>query len=144
MQDIFLGVIAVAVAVMAVMQVAALLAVMRLLRNVDGLVSQVGAEVRPLLTDLRAVAADASKATGLVLGQVERVEQMVSDVVSKVEDGIAAFEASVVGPLRDLLGLIGGLGATFAGFRRSTRRRDAPPAQPETDNVEDDDGLFVG
>jgi len=142
MQDVFLGVIAVAVAVMAVMQVATLVAVLRLVRNVDGLVSKIGTELRPLLTDLRGVAADASKVTALVLGQVERVEKLVSDVVTKVEEGVSAFEGSVVGPLRDLLRLLGSLGTTFAGFRRSGPRRESPSAQPDT--TEDDDGLFVG
>ena len=147
MQDIFLGIIAVGVTVMTVMQVAALLKVMKLVQRLDTLVEQVSAEVRPLMADLRSVAADASKATGIVLGQVERVERMVSDVMTKVEDGIAAFEASVVAPLRDLLSLIGGLGATFAGFRRTsgasggTPRRDEP-AVPDTGD--DDDGLFAG
>jgi len=61
--DIFLGIIAVAVLVMAAIQVAAVVVALRLARRVDRFADRVEEDIRPIVASLQALTADAARAT---------------------------------------------------------------------------------
>ena len=62
MSDVFLGVIAAAVAVMAIIQVAAIVVAMRAARRVGDAVSRLETDVRPIVANLKSMSADAARA----------------------------------------------------------------------------------
>jgi hypothetical protein len=63
MSDVFLGVIAVAVLVMAAIQVAAVVVALRLARRIDRFADRVEQDIRPIVASLQALTADAARAT---------------------------------------------------------------------------------
>jgi hypothetical protein len=65
MSEVFLGVIAVAVLVMAAIQVAAVVVALRFARRVDRFADRVEQDIRPIVASLQALTADAARATSL-------------------------------------------------------------------------------
>lgn len=65
MSEVFLGVIAVAVLVMAAIQVAAVVVALRLARRVDRFADRVEQDIRPIVASLQALTADAARATSV-------------------------------------------------------------------------------
>lgn len=139
MTDLFLGIIAAAVLIMAVIQVGAVVMAARAAQNVRRLTSQLEHEIRPVLAHLQAAAADAKRSTAVVAGQVERVDGLVTDLSARLEQTFATIQTAVTGASHMSGAWIAGLKAVVSAIRdiRDTpRRRQAP--------VEDDSGLFIG
>jgi hypothetical protein len=63
--DVFLGVIAVAVLVMAVIQVGAVVIAVRLARRLDRFADRLEQDIRPMVASLQALTADAARATSV-------------------------------------------------------------------------------
>ena len=75
--ELFLGIIALSVLVMAVIQVGAIVAGLRLARRVEQVSRQIDQEIKPLLTNLTEVASEAARAAALASRQVERVDALL-------------------------------------------------------------------
>lgn len=65
MSDVFLGVIAAAVLVMAAIQVAAVVVVSRLARRIDRFGDRLEQDLRPVVASLQALTEDAARATSV-------------------------------------------------------------------------------
>ena len=139
MNDALLGVIAVAVAMMAVMQVVALVYVARAARRVDRLIQDVAEDVRPIISDVRGIAADAAKTASAALAQVGRAERQMADLGSRLEGAFGQLETKVMAPMREGTALLAGIRAAIAAFSAQGRKRDKSPPSDEGD-----DPLFVG
>jgi hypothetical protein len=134
---VFLGVIAVAVTVMACVQVGVIVFGARLVRRVDRIAAQIDGEIKPLLTNLNRVGEDAARAAQLAAAQVERVDQLFADVAMRVEDTAASLQSAIIAPAREGFAVLSGVRAAFAAlremrsasapcaFRTSRRRRGA-------------------
>jgi hypothetical protein len=61
--DVFLGVIAIAVLIMAVIQVAAVIVALRVARRLDRFADSLEQGIRPVVASLQALTADAARAT---------------------------------------------------------------------------------
>src|SRR4030095_12839592 len=83
---IFLGIIALAVTVMASVQVCVIVYGARLARRVDQIALQIDREIKPLLTNLNKVGEEAARAAQLAATQVERVDRLFADVAMRVDD----------------------------------------------------------
>ena len=134
---VFLGVIAAATLITAVLQVVLLVAGFSLVRRIGRFVDFVEIEVKPILGHIDAIARDASRAAGLALAQVERADQLLSNTIERIEHTLATIQSLIVGALREGNALMMGFRAVMAavrGFQRrqSTRRR-----------AEDDEALFI-
>jgi hypothetical protein len=134
---VFLGVIAAATLVTAVLQVVLLVAGVSLVRRISRFVDVVETEVKPIIGHIDAIARDASRAASLALAQVERADQLLSDTIQRFEQTLTTVQALIVGALREGNALMMGFRAVMAavrGFQRrqSTRRR-----------AEDDEALFI-
>jgi hypothetical protein len=70
--DVFLGVIAAAVVVMAAVQVAAVVFAARVARRLDRIVDRLEHEIQPVLLSLQSAAADAARATAAAAAQIDR------------------------------------------------------------------------
>ncbi|MDP1572457.1 MAG: hypothetical protein Q8L86_20850 [Vicinamibacterales bacterium] len=143
MTDVWLGVIAVAVAVMALIQVGAILAAARLARRVEALTGQIEREIKPLMTNLTSMSEEAARAASLAAGQVERVDGLLRDVVQRADDTLSAAQRFISGPARDGAAVVAGLRAAFValrGIREASSRRRAPSRMVS----EEEDSLFIG
>jgi hypothetical protein len=137
--DVFLGVIATAVAVMAVIQVAAIVVAMRAARRVGDAVSRLETDVRPIVANLKSMSADAARAANIASEQAQRAEQLIGDLTSRVNDTVAAVEATVARPVREVYAMLQGLVGAVAAFREGPR---APVRQGA--GSEEEDSLFIG
>jgi hypothetical protein len=142
--ELLLAVIAVAVAVMAVVQVGAIVAGMRVARRVEQLAGEIETGVKPLIANLTAVSAEASKAAHLAVAQAERFDQLVSDLSVRLDRTLSAAQHFVSGPARDGMAIVAGVRAAVAavqGMRDQARRRAGRSAAAAEDEEE---SLFIG
>jgi hypothetical protein len=137
---VFLGVIAVAVTVMAAVQVGCIVFGARLARRVDQLATQVDREIKPLLMNLNKVGEEAARAAQLAATQVERVDRLFAEVAIRVEDTAASLQSAIIAPAREGFALLSGIRAAFAALREI--RSAAAPARSA--RHDDDDALFIG
>lgn len=142
--EVWLALIAVAVAVMAIIQVGAIVIGLRVARRVERLTAELETGVKPLLANLTALSAEASKAATLAASQVERFDQVVVDLAARLEQTMAAAQQFVSGPAREGMAIVAGFRAAmaaFQGLRESARRRSAARSLTLE---EEEESLFIG
>jgi hypothetical protein len=137
---VFLGVIAVAVTVMAIVQVGVVIFGARLAKRVEQIAQQVDREIKPLLVNLNVVGQEAARAAELAALQVERVDALFADVASRVEETAASLQSAIIAPAREGMALVQGIKAAFAALREI---RGAPSRSGAAVHDEDDP-LFIG
>jgi hypothetical protein len=137
--DLFLGVIALAVAVMAAIQVGAIIVAARLARRVDRLATQLEQDIKPVFHNLQALTTEAARAAALAAIQVERADKVFSELSHRVDQTLLTLQSRVVAPAREGFAVLAGVRAALAALRdlRDTGRR-RPAA------VEEEDALFIG
>jgi hypothetical protein len=138
--DLFLGTIAVAVLVMAILQVAVVVWAARTARRVGAAVERLEHGVRPIVASLQTIAADVAKATALAVGQVERADEALHSLRERIDETVSALQETVLRPARDVMAMLQALREVFfgGGERRpgsDTRRRATS---------EEEDALFIG
>ena len=98
--ELLLGVIAFAVLLMALIQLGAILAGIRLARRVDQMATQLDQDLKPLLANLTALTNEAARTAALAAKQVERFDQVFADFSQRVDQTLAAAQSFVTGPAR--------------------------------------------
>lgn len=134
---VFLGVIATATLITAILQVVLLVAAANLVRRVTRFVDFVEVEVKPIIAHVDAIARDASRAAGLALAQVEHADQLLSNTIQRIEQTLATVQSLIVGTLREGNALMMGFRAVMAAIRGFQRR------QTSRRRAEDDEALFI-
>jgi hypothetical protein len=124
--EVYLGVIAVAVAVMAVIQVAAIVVAMRTARRVGDTVSRLEGDLRPIVANLKSMSADAARTASIASAQAQRAEQLIGDLTARVTSTVAVVEETVLGPAREAYAVVQGLLAAMSAFRQGPAPR--PPS----------------
>lgn len=141
MNELFLGIIAISVLVMALIQVGALVAAFRVAKRVEDMSRQLETDIKPLMTNLTEVTAELSRTAAIATRQVERVDRLFGDMATRVDQTLAVAQQFVQGPARNGLAVLSGVQAAvsaFRGIREASRRR-----RKVTPGVEDD-SLFIG
>lgn len=141
MSDLFLGIIALAVVVMAAIQVAAVVFATRAARHVGKAVNRFEQDVKPIVANLKVVSSEAARASSSAASQVQRAEQLMTDLARRVDDTAAAVQSSIVGPAREGYAVIQGIIAAL-GALRGSGGRDASRKRPAA--AEEEDALFIG
>jgi DNA-binding transcriptional MocR family regulator len=140
--ELFLGVIALSVLVMAVIQVGAVIAGLRLAKRMEQISRQLDQDIKPLLANLTTVAAEAARTATLATRQVERMDQLFGEVATRIDETLASARQMIGGPARNGMAILAGVQAAFSTFRgireASRRRRNLRPG------LEDEDSLFIG
>jgi hypothetical protein len=144
--DLFLGIIAAAVSLMAIIQVAAIVFAARAARSVGEAVSRLERDVRPIVASLQTMSADAARATTAATAQVERLQQTLDVVLDgvdrasvRVEETLQTIQEGILAPAREGLGILQVIKSLFAQGRPS---RSGPRYRPAA--AEDEDALFIG
>jgi len=136
--NVFLGIIAVAVAIMAIIQVAAIFFAMSAARRIGQVADRLEQDLRPVVSNLQAITAEAARATTLAAAQIERADRLFADLARRAEQVMSAVP-SLLGPAGKGFAFLNGIKAALAAIqelRRSSRRRAAHP--------EEEDALFIG
>lgn len=137
--NVFLAIIAVATLVMALIQVGAIIAVLRLARQAQDVVSSVQRDVKPLLAKVNAIADEASRTATLATAQAQKVDKLVTDLSQRVDETSALVQQAIVTPAREGMAVVAGIKAAlgvfrgFGDFRGRTRR-----------SADEEDPLFIG
>jgi hypothetical protein len=142
--ELLLGVIAVAVAIMAIVQVGAIVAGLRVARRVEQLTTELETGIKPLIANLTALSTEATKAAHLAAAQVERFDKLVADLTVRIEHTMTAAQQFVSGPGREGMAIVSGIRAAvtaFQGLREASRRRAA--SRPMTIE-EEEESRFIG
>jgi hypothetical protein len=141
--DVWLAIIALAVVVMAAIQVGAIVMGLRLARRVDQLTTEIERDVKPLIKNLTAMTAEASRAVTLATAQVERADRLFGDLALSAERTMAIAAQFVGGPAKNGLALFSAARAAYSAFRdlrdASRRRQAYRSAAPD-----DEESLFIG
>jgi outer membrane murein-binding lipoprotein Lpp len=87
--EFLLGIIALSVLVMAVVQVGAIFAGIRLAKRVDQLAVQLDQEIKPLIANLTALSSEAARAASLAAKQAERLDRVFGELVYRVDETLA-------------------------------------------------------
>jgi hypothetical protein len=139
MTELFLGIIAAAVLVMAAIQVAAVVLAARTARRVDRLADRLEQDLRPIVTNLQMATAEAARVSSLAAGQLERADRLFTDLAGRAEQILVAVQETLVAPAREGFAWLSGLKAALSAFREL--RENARPAAAA---VDEDDALFIG
>lgn len=140
MNDVFLGLIALATVVMAVVQIGLIVVAMRLAKRIDAVSAQVQRELGPLAERLSRVADNLQRASSLAAVQVERLDRMVAGASRRADETMSLVQGAVVGPIREGLAVIAALRGIVAAVR-SFRGHGSSRAAAKFD---DEDPLFIG
>lgn len=132
----FLGLIALATTVMAIIQVAVAVYAARAAREATKAAQQLQRELGPILAGARKVTDDAGRITALALTQVERVDRFMETTTARVDETLGVLQDVVMGPLRQGSALVAGLKAALAFF---ASRQDRGRARDD-----EDESLFIG
>jgi hypothetical protein len=136
--DVWLGIIALAVLVMAVIQVAAIVFAMSAARRIGQVADRLEQNLNPVVSNLQSITSEAARMTTLAAAQVERADRMFTDLGRRAEQVMAAVP-TLLGPAGKGLAFLNGIKAALAAIhelRRSSRRGAAHP--------DDEDALFIG
>ena len=137
---VFLGIIALAVTVMAVVQVGVIVFGARLARRVEQLAIQLDRDLTPHIANLNVVGQEAARAAELATAQVQRVDQLFGDIASRVEETADSLQTAILAPAREGMALVQGVKAAFVALKEM--RSATVPARAA--RSEDDDPLFIG
>jgi hypothetical protein len=136
--NVFLGIIAAAVLVMAVIQVAAIVFAMSAAKRIGQAADRFERDLRPVMSNLQAITAEAARATSLATAQMERADRMFADLSRRAEQVMAGMP-SLFGTAGRGWAFLNGIKAALAALqelRRSSRRGASHP--------DDEDALFIG
>ncbi len=136
---VFLGVIAAATLIMALIQVGAILAALRLARQAQQVITTVQQDVRPLIARANAIAEEASRTVSLATIQAQKVDRLVTDLSRRAEETAAVLQEAIVTPAREGLALFAGVRAGLAALRGL---RNLGPREGR--HADEEDPLFIG
>ena len=140
--ELFLGLIAFGVLLMALIQVGAIVAGIRLARRVDQIATQLDQDIKPQLANLTALTNEAARTAALAAKQVERFDRVFAELTVRVDETLAAAQSFVTGPAEQGIAIFAGVSAlidSFRGLREASRRR-----QTSRPAVDEEESLFIG
>jgi len=140
--ELFLGIIAFAMLVMALIQVGAIFAGLRLAKRVDQIATQLDRDIKPILANLTTLSNEATRTAALAAKQVERFDQVFAELAQRVDTTLAAAQSFVTGPAKQGVAIFAGVSAlidSFRGLREASRRR-----QTSRPVVDEEESLFIG
>lgn len=134
----FLGVIAVSTALMAVMQIGAIVVLAKVARQVSEIVGTLQKDVRPLIGKANQIAEEASRTAALATAQAQKIDRLVTDLTRRVDETSAIVQQAIITPAREGMAIVAALKAGFGALRgmRDMRGRAG--------GVDEEDALFIG
>lgn len=143
---IFLGIIAVATLVMALIQVGAIIAILKIANHAQDAAKQaqdvlasVHRDVKPLLARANEIADEASRTATLATAQAQKIDKMVTDLTRRVDETSTLVQHAIIVPAREGIAVVAAIKAGLSAFRGFGGFRGRPGRHSE-----EDDALFIG
>ena len=134
----FLGVIAVSTALMAVMQIGALVVLARVALQVRDIVATLQTDIRPLIGRANQIADEASRTAAIASAQAQKIDRLMTDLTRRVDETSVVVQQAIITPAREGMAIVAALKAGFGALKQM---RDA---RPRSSGVEEEDALFIG
>jgi hypothetical protein len=138
--DAALVVIAVAMFAIAIVQVCMFVWAIRTARRVGDAVARLEQDVRPVVTNLQSVMADAARAAAVAASQVDKADQMLGAMRQSIDSTVQSLQEALLSPVRDALSLFQALREVIFGASRRPPSGDSRRRQAG----EEEDALFIG
>ena len=138
LSETFLGVIAAATLLMALIQVGAIVAILRVVKQAQQTMAEVQRDVRPLIEKATAVADEASRTATIVTIQAQKIDRLVTDLAVRVDQTAGVVQQAIITPAREGMAIVAALKAgvgALRGFRERPRHGRA---------ADEEDPLFIG
>jgi hypothetical protein len=135
--QLFLGVIALATLILAIVQVGVLIAAGLLARRVRRLLEQVERELQPAFAHVNSISRDAARAAAITVAQFERVDQVAADLKRRVDDAMTFVQSGLVAPVREGRAVMSALQAAVDVLRDARRRART------RQRADEEDALFI-
>ena len=149
---VFLGVIAAATLIMALIQVGMIVVAagaakkaqqavekaQAALTTAQQTITSVREDIRPLIAKANAIADEASKTAALATAQAQKVDRLVTDLAVRIDETSTLVQQAIVTPAREGMAIIAAVKATLGALRAGAdwRRRAS--------RSEEEDPLFIG
>jgi hypothetical protein len=117
MSDVYLGVIAAATLLMALVQIGVLVAGIIAVKRMHKVLGRVEDSVRPVLAHVDDLVVDATESIAVVRGQLDRVERQTVHLLTRTEQAVQRVEGYLVAPAREGIALAAGARALVGGLR---------------------------
>ena len=136
--QVFLAIIAASTALMALMQIGAVVVLARVAVQVRDIVATLQQDIRPLIARANAIADEAQKTASLATVQAQKIDRLVTDLTRRVDETSAVVQEAILTPAREGMALVAALKAGLGALRgfRDLRGREG--------RMEDEDALFIG
>jgi len=136
--DTFLAIIAASTALMALVQIGAIVVLARVAVQVRDLMATVQRDIRPLIGRANAIADEAQKTAALATVQAQKIDRLVTDLTHRVDETSLIIQQAIVTPAREGMAIVAGIKAALTALRglRDFRGRSGA--------VDDEDALFIG
>jgi hypothetical protein len=138
--DLFLGVIALSVLVMAVIQVVGCVFLAKTVQRTEQLTRRIEEDIRPIIRNLQAASMEVTRAAGLAAAHLQRSDHFLGNVSKQAETAVGTLMATIIGGGRKGVALATALRTLVTLFRQAQRRQSS--AQPA--GMEEDEALFIG
>ena len=138
--QVFLGVIAVATALMAMVQIGAIVVLARVSGQVQSIVATIQSDIRPLIARANAIAEEASRTATLATAQAQKIDKLMTDLTRRVDETSAVIQHAILTPAREGMAIIAAFKAGF-GVLKGLGMRDM---RGRHGGVDDEDALFIG
>jgi len=136
--ELFLAVIALSTLIMALVQVGAIIAILKIARQTQQAVSDLQRDVKPLIAKATAVADEATRTATLVTAQTQKIDRLLTDFTVRFDQTSAVVQQAIITPAREGMAIVAALKAGLAALQglrdRSRQGRGA----------EEEDPLFIG
>ena len=134
----FLGVIAVSTALMAVMQIGAIVVLARVAAQVRDIVATLQKDIRPLIGRANEIADEASRTAAIATAQAQKIDKLVTDLTRRVDETSVVVQQAIITPAREGMAIVAALKAGFGALRGMRDMRGRPGG------VDEEDALFIG
>jgi ElaB/YqjD/DUF883 family membrane-anchored ribosome-binding protein len=117
MSEVFLGVIAAATLLMALVQIGVLIAGLIAMKRLNAVLIRVEDTAKPVLARVNDLAVDTRESIAAVRAQIDRVERQTLHVLTRTNQAVQRVESYLVAPAREGIALAAGARALFGAFR---------------------------
>ncbi len=136
--QVFLGVIAAATALIAIVQIGAIVVLARVALQVQGVVGIIQNDIKPLIARANAIAEEASRTATLATAQAQKIDRLVTDLARRVDEASLVIQQAILTPAREGMAIVAALKAGFGALKGLRDLRGRPGG------VDDEDALFIG
>ena len=116
MSEVFLGVIAVSTALMALVQIGVMIGAIVAIKRLTDVASRIEQAARPLIAQANDLIADTSEGVAAVRSQVDRVERQVMQLLTRTDQAVHRVQDYLLAPARQGIALAAGARALFGAL----------------------------